>query len=330
MSYKILINGKGTILTRDILRHTDPDFVVLSTSTLWEDVRAHLNVFEPDVYVCFYDKSDDSTINQLQLLRDNPKYRTLPIAIVGDSESCELFEKKAPYLAAVKIVRPTSAPEIQRVIKNYLVKNEQLIEEENARSELEAVQKKAEQEAIKAAADAADLRNNIIFSESNEISAIASYAAKSIDESSDVSVLIPETIPDLSPNLIGAVIPSSAMSEKKHILIVDDDRNILKMLKDILGEKYDVTPMLNGKMAEKYLESKTADLVLLDHEMPVETGLEVFKKIKSQAKDIPVIFLTGASDSGTITEILSLKPNGYLLKPINVEKLMEAIESVIG
>lgn len=65
--------------------------------------------------------------------------------------------------------------------------------------------------------------------------------------------------------------------------------------------------------------------------MPVESGLEVFQKIKAnkEKSNIPVIFLTGTSDSSKIKEILSLHPKGYLLKPVNVDKLLASIADAL-
>lgn len=85
-------------------------------------------------------------------------------------------------------------------------------------------------------------------------------------------------------------------------------------------------------MALKFLETKTPDLIFLDYEMPVEKGPEVFRKIKKleSAKDIPVVFLTGVADREKITEVLSLKPNGYLLKPINMERVNDTIKSLLN
>lgn len=124
----------------------------------------------------------------------------------------------------------------------------------------------------------------------------------------------------------------NALNVKKHILIVDDDKNILKLLKSALEDKYDVTATVSGRMALKFLESKTPDLIFLDYQMPVETGPEVFRRIKKldSAKDIPVVFLTGIADRERITEVLSLKPQGYLLKPINMERVNETISSLLG
>lgn len=118
----------------------------------------------------------------------------------------------------------------------------------------------------------------------------------------------------------------------KNILVVDDDKNILKLLKAALDDKYNVATMITGKMAVKYLESRPCDLILLDYEMPVENGPEVFRKIKEieSAKDIPIIFLTGVAEKEKIAEVLRLKPQGYLLKPIDMDKLLAEIEKNIG
>lgn len=125
---------------------------------------------------------------------------------------------------------------------------------------------------------------------------------------------------------------SSLSNEKKHILVVDDDKNVLKLLKSALEEKYTVTAIAGGRMALRFLETKTPDLIFLDYQMPVENGPEVFKKIRKieSAQDIPIVFLTGIADREKITEVLSLKPQGYLLKPINMERVNDTIRSILG
>lgn len=120
-------------------------------------------------------------------------------------------------------------------------------------------------------------------------------------------------------------------SEKKHILVVDDDVRVLKLLKVHL-EDYKVAVAVNGRVALKFLENNTTDLILLDYEMPIENGEEIFKKLRSneKTKNVPVIFLTGMAEREKIQEILMLKPQGYLLKPINKVKLLETIKQYIG
>ena len=119
-------------------------------------------------------------------------------------------------------------------------------------------------------------------------------------------------------------------NEKRHILIVDDDRTVLKMLKTALEDTYDVTTMVNGIMVEKFLEAKDVDVVILDYEMPVETGADIFRKIKAnpKANHVPVCFLTGISEREKIMEVMALKPHGYLLKPIDMDMLFATISNL--
>ncbi|MCM1092077.1 MAG: response regulator [Butyrivibrio sp.] len=122
-----------------------------------------------------------------------------------------------------------------------------------------------------------------------------------------------------------------AESEKKRILVVDDDPLMLKIIKEHLHASYEVGTALNGKIAMKFLEKKTVDLILLDYEMPDEKGPEVLQKIhdNESTKDIPVLFLTGVTEKKKIQQALIQKPQGYILKPINKDKLMESIKKFV-
>lgn len=119
---------------------------------------------------------------------------------------------------------------------------------------------------------------------------------------------------------------------RKHILIVDDDSSVLKLIKSYLAERYDVATAINGKVAMKFLETKRTDMVLLDYEMPEENGAAVLGKIRDndKTKNLPVVFLTGVTERGKIQEVLALKIQGYLLKPIDMEKLSSTIKGVLG
>ena len=119
---------------------------------------------------------------------------------------------------------------------------------------------------------------------------------------------------------------------KKHILIVDDDSRVLRLLKSYLERRYELGTAINGKVALKFLETKSTDLVLLDYEMPTENGAAVLEKIRAneKTKDLPVVFLTGVTEKSKIREVLALKPQGYLLKPVDMEKLSSTIKSILG
>jgi response regulator RpfG family c-di-GMP phosphodiesterase len=120
-------------------------------------------------------------------------------------------------------------------------------------------------------------------------------------------------------------------NRRQHILVVDDDSSVLKLIKNFLSEQYDVATAISGKVAMKFLETKTTDLILLDYEMPGETGAEVLNRIRAnpKMKNVPVVFLTGVTDRDKIQDVLVLKPQGYLLKPINMERLAATIKDIL-
>lgn len=120
--------------------------------------------------------------------------------------------------------------------------------------------------------------------------------------------------------------------EKKHILIIDDDPMMLKIIKDHLHESYNIATAVSGKVALKFLETKTTDLILLDYEMPEMNGPEVLEALrnKKSTANIPVVFLTGTKDRAKVQNALMLKPQGYLLKPIEKDKLTDMIHNLLG
>lgn len=123
-----------------------------------------------------------------------------------------------------------------------------------------------------------------------------------------------------------------AKRQKRHILVVDDNPMMLKVIRESLKEEYEVATAISGKIARKYLSGRSVDLILLDYEMPGESGSEVLEKLRQdeETKNIPVIFLTGVKDRAKIQKVLQLKPQGYLLKPIEHDKLLETIKGLLG
>lgn len=122
------------------------------------------------------------------------------------------------------------------------------------------------------------------------------------------------------------------VSDRKHILIIDDDVNMLKTLRYYLQDQYKVTVVNSGKVAVDFLLKYTPDLILLDYVMPMFNGATVLKIIKSreETKDIPVYFLTGQTDSDTVTECLSLKPAGYIIKPVAKDALLAKMKEAFA
>lgn len=114
---------------------------------------------------------------------------------------------------------------------------------------------------------------------------------------------------------------------RKSVLVVDDDPSYLNLVRDWLKGTYKVAMANSGLQAIKWLGKNKVDLILLDHEMPVTTGPQVLEMLRSdeETKSIPVIFLTGKSDKESVMAVVSLKPEGYFLKTIQREELLQKL-----
>ena len=118
---------------------------------------------------------------------------------------------------------------------------------------------------------------------------------------------------------------------KKTILLVDDDPTFLKMVKGWLDENYRVTIVTSGAQALMFIADNRPDLILLDYEMPVTSGPQVLEMIRSETGvrglgQIPVIFLTGKGDRESVMKVLSLKPDGYLLKSLSRDQILKSVD----
>ena len=115
---------------------------------------------------------------------------------------------------------------------------------------------------------------------------------------------------------------------KRKILVVDDSGAMLRNVKSWLGDRYDVILANSGAMAIKCLSLHRPDLVLLDYEMPVCDGQQVLKMIRTETEfvDIPVIFLTSKDDRESVMKVMALKPEGYLLKTMEPERIVAVVD----
>ena len=118
---------------------------------------------------------------------------------------------------------------------------------------------------------------------------------------------------------------------KKTILIVDDDPAYAKMLRECLKDEYSTFVLTDGSQVIKALRQTPVDLILLDYEMPVMDGPQVFQMLKGDEvlKNIPVVFLTGVSGKEQVARVVALKPRGYILKSNKKEKLLEYIKGIL-
>ena len=122
---------------------------------------------------------------------------------------------------------------------------------------------------------------------------------------------------------------SGEKEEKKQILVVDDSGAALRNVKGWLEHKYYVSLANSATMAIKFLALNHPDLILLDYEMPICDGKQVLEMIRSEKEfaDIPVIFLTSRNDRNTVMNVTALHPEGYLLKTMEPEAIVQKIDA---
>lgn len=113
------------------------------------------------------------------------------------------------------------------------------------------------------------------------------------------------------------------------ILIVDDEENMLKMLKTFFEEKeYKCFTANSGKEAIEIIESNQIDLVITDMKMPEMDGLELLRIIKEKHNDISAVIMTGFAEEYTTTEALNLGADGYITKPFRNKELLLILKRI--
>jgi DNA-binding response OmpR family regulator len=119
--------------------------------------------------------------------------------------------------------------------------------------------------------------------------------------------------------------------KKIRILAVDDNVVNLRSLVQELQGRYEVIPMNSGSRALRYLQRDTADLILLDVQMPDMDGIETLREIRDRGRGvmIPVIFLTSSNDKTTVMEGMKLGIVDYIVKPFQREDLLNRIDRTL-
>lgn len=115
------------------------------------------------------------------------------------------------------------------------------------------------------------------------------------------------------------------------ILIADDNKEILELVEEILGEEYNVIQKTDARQALEVLATTSVQLVISDVMMPVMDGFEFCKKIKSNLEycHIPVILLTAKNTLMSRIEGLELGADAYIDKPFSPRHLKVQIANLL-
>lgn len=113
------------------------------------------------------------------------------------------------------------------------------------------------------------------------------------------------------------------------ILLVEDDKSIVKNLKEFLEkEGYEIEAAMGQREALERIEGASFDLVLLDVSLPDGNGYAVCRAVK-EAGDTPVIFLTASGDEYSVVTGFDLGADDYIAKPFRPRELLARIKNVL-
>lgn len=123
------------------------------------------------------------------------------------------------------------------------------------------------------------------------------------------------------------------MSEKKYILVVDDEMIMRDLLSDFLEMfEYDVLTAHDGAMAWEIVKDsendRKFDLVITDINMPKMGGIELSKLIKEKFPDMPIVFMTGYGIEKVKQDVE--KAEGFLAKPFDLDVFNELLENILN
>src|SRR5690554_847568 len=125
---------------------------------------------------------------------------------------------------------------------------------------------------------------------------------------------------------------TTTQSEKKRILVVDDNKENIRVIGSILRENgFSVGYAMNGEQAEEVLNGSEAqfDLMLLDVNMPGRNGFEVCRDIRRMERfdELPIIFLTANTETEQIVEGFKSGGQDYVTKPFHTDELLARIST---
>ncbi|MEO7456155.1 MAG: response regulator transcription factor [Gemmatimonadaceae bacterium] len=117
-----------------------------------------------------------------------------------------------------------------------------------------------------------------------------------------------------------------------NILVADDDKILSSVICAILSDAGHIAvPAYDSMQTMMFVMKKPPDLVVLDINMPGGTGLDVLRRLKmsSKTKAVPVVVLTANTDSKLPDEARALGATNFLMKPVDPDALLAAVQAAI-
>lgn len=295
MKYKVLLAGNSKKLISNFFLQMDFAFECVTSSVIFDDLKNHVQYFKPDIFIyCMRAETRDDLVT-IASFHDILGKNDIPFAAIGDSVSLDFAAKIPNCVPELSIKHPMSTTDMEDTITRFIKKHKAF---------------------LSSAADSP-------LSKALDINANSAF-----DTLAKLDTAL-EKIENTSENKENGRQPESP--DRHRILVVDDATIIHKTIKAYLDTRYEVATAISGKIALRFLNAKEVSLILLDYEMPDMNGPQVLEEIRKDPylATIPVVFLTGINDVEKTKNALALKPQGYLLKPVDKESLLAKIKELV-
>ncbi len=120
------------------------------------------------------------------------------------------------------------------------------------------------------------------------------------------------------------------VAEKRKILIVDDETDVVETIDTILTEEgFETHVSRNGKDALLKVQELSPELVLLDCYLPEMMGIEVLREIRKLSEEIAVVMMTGHGEEQLVVALMKAGASDYLKKPLGKFTLLSAVKDVL-
>ena len=120
------------------------------------------------------------------------------------------------------------------------------------------------------------------------------------------------------------------MEEREKILVVDDEKGVRELLKQILTDAgYEVITASDGEEALLALSTESPHVMTLDIKMPVMSGMEVLARLSHDLPDVCLIMVTAIADVSSAVEAMKLGALDYITKPFDREEVIQKIRRAI-
>lgn len=115
------------------------------------------------------------------------------------------------------------------------------------------------------------------------------------------------------------------------ILIIDDEKDIVDMLSEFLGQRgYKIYAAFDGEEGLKKFDSESPDIVMCDLKMPKKDGFEFLQEMRSTRRWVPIVIVSAMSDPSNIMKGYEFEADYYIPKPVNLEETLKTLQIMLS